>query len=109
MTPTLRKPRRKFICIQDENELAEWYKETQGPLTQSVVIGKLRERYPDLFIPSSEVDTIKVRKQASNWLYGFIKRNQLESKSSVASKVTGGGDAAQLSNVFTLIDFSQSR
>lgn len=68
----------RLISIQEEKELAEWCKTQSGPLTQALVIGKLRESHPDIFTESAEVDAFKARKQANNWLYGFTKRYQLK-------------------------------
>lgn len=71
---------KRYLTKMDEEELAAWYKATPGPLTQPVVVKKLRETHPTIFQPTQQVDAVRMRKRAGNWLYSFLKRYKLEGK-----------------------------
>lgn len=71
---------KRYLSKKDEEELAAWYQATPGPLTQPVVVKKLRETHPTIFQPTQQVDAVRMRKRAGNWLYSFLKRYKLEGK-----------------------------
>lgn len=77
--------RHRILSIEEEKQLVSWYKETPGPLSQPVVVQKLRETHPNVFKQSEDDDEASVRRREGNWLYLFLKRNGLTCKGRVAS------------------------